>query len=1103
MPVQVDDLTNVTSTLPCNSSLFLVYFPNVTSPVTLLANITGGSVYVCFSYINPQPSPDDLSGQSTCSVVGSGEAHIGTTTAYPTYANGTSGGGGSSDAGSRITLYASLSSVKKEFNPDNETCGGNFTLSAYYCSTVIAWNITGINGNSGTINNQSGAITFNTTVIGNPEYQRCAECPPGTAFLSTDPASPFYRICAASCVGTQQYQDIDTVTGLQTCRDCDPSCGSCVAPGGPRSCTSCKAGYALLGNSADPSFTSPYWSTYSGGSSTILPSYASGAVDVSSDTRILPAPSSMVNGMTTGRCVASCPPGYATNRSVLVPVNGDAQVNTSLCSGSPTAFAAAEAAVSMLMTVCLPSAAYDSMLGRARTSDCRLYRGTAWDAHTIGGLAIAMGVPPASIFLRSCLQVNNSTGTNTTAAGGSAAAIDGEIWIWSYADAGAGVGRPSNLTVSNAAAALSDYASTSGGCNCSMLLTYAYVPGSSPPLMFNTSIGRAFALAPIDGGRSNLLDRANSAADRLPVTIQQRSAASSLPFVYTGSGAAPLASNCSVSGAVNSFTAAVLLAACVDDASSIVAPVNYPGVVRINGRLNECPQAPPPNNNNAGDGPTLPWAAVIISVPLVLLLCCCATCCTVYCRWRAKRVELVRFHTRMRRSQSMAFRDLHGDARAGVQSWQSKDLGSNPYAIANPFGSESEKEASALEMASVNGAKNGGASGLHRQKSAFGPVRSTSVKNMGHGASVVGINDEGCAGEVHASSSSSSDGMDASQVELQMRLNLAPIQEEGDGGRAVPTVDPHGPSMAAVKNPLASIAAGSHDGTMTAAEGDANSLPPLSAEAVEVVMPNPMSTPLTLAAARTASASVRLSSVPVTDTVADDWGSGSSSGAGGASRQSVRLGAMEGVGAAAAARKATLSFSQRTMELLLPGSISLGMGVQLSNTAAVIPPQSAVEVAIASTGLQPQKGGGNSSRAARVRNAMQPIAVPTDHGPAVFNIGVVRTKTEVVQTQTVRLRTVNDIKGDAEWAVSKRTLMVPSMAAASTSTTAGGGLAPGGTSASGAGAGSTGASTDSAASASATSTAAGSASPWTFTAVVKKEVVVQERNVGAVTVKRY
>jgi hypothetical protein len=125
----------------------------------------------------------------------------------------------------------------------------------------------------------------------------------------------------------------------------------------------------------------------------------------------------------------------------------------------------------------------------------------------------------------------------------------------------------------------------------------------------------------------------------------------------------------------------------------------------------------------------------------------------------------------------------------------------------------------------------------------------------------------------------------------------------------------------------------------------------------------------------------------------------------------------------------------------------------------------APQLVLSAPGSEDEVSAGNA-RANRVRNAMRvpPPPPPTETAAAVFHVEGVTVKRELVRTQTVRLRSVQDIKGDSEWAASKRNL-----------TAAGGGGADGGP----------------------------PASPWSFTAVVKKEVVLEQKAARSVTVKRW
>jgi hypothetical protein len=187
-----------------------------------------------------EPSPASAAeGLSACSIVGLGDTRISTSTAYPT-ANASD----PAQAGGRLSLYISAEAIADpNFGANDTACGGNFTLETYYCSTRVAVNVTAAAAGA-----NSSLVAVNYTVIGDPSAPLCSECPAGTAFLTTDPASPLFGICSAACAGAATYIDIDAQTGLSTCLACHPSCATCVAKGGPRACTSCAAGAVLLPN---------------------------------------------------------------------------------------------------------------------------------------------------------------------------------------------------------------------------------------------------------------------------------------------------------------------------------------------------------------------------------------------------------------------------------------------------------------------------------------------------------------------------------------------------------------------------------------------------------------------------------------------------------------------------------------------------------------------------------------------------------------------------------------------------------------------------------------------------------------------------------------
>jgi hypothetical protein len=963
VPIRVDNLEDVIeASIPCNRTLYLLYFPNVTSPLSLLANIEGGNVIVCFSYTSPEPSPSDFSGSSTCSIIGLGSTRIGTTTAYPA-TNETQAGA--------ETLFVSISSTKTEAAA-NETCGGNFTLAAFYCSAVIATNVTRLSSSNSSSAGQSAwdrvvvvngtQIAFNLTVLGDSGSPRCADCPAGTSFLSTDPTSPVFGICASACLGATQFSDIDPETGKDSCGSCDPSCGTCVAPGGPRSCTTCPDGAALLDNAEDPAFSSPYWASFAAGTA------ASGAVDAGGR-RIVPSPSAL-NGARAGRCVPRCPAGYAT---VATNVSASGRVSESLlCAGTPQSFAlaignatavddqgAAGLGSTTTFTLCLSSASPLYPVGPGPFGACTTtFPGSDLDGLLGGSLASGLGVPPAAVFLRACVNVDADT-----------------RWVWTFGAPGAA--NAVNTSAPGAAAAAAS--SSSSGCNCSYLLTYAFVPALAEPGAAGTAVSRAFALATL--ADTNAAAGVRAEAARVAVAAGAASPGR-VPFTPPGGTGLPppspaaLVANCSASAFVYSYAAPVLLDACVDTRAPfdlVPTPVQAAALSPLS--LCPLPEPPAPAFNPTGDGPAGLHAAIIL-VPLLFALLCCGMCCFGYCRWRRRRQKLVEFHSRPR-STSFATGgsgagagDMLGSARTAVTSWKAT---TNPYAATvDPF-EPTQRLPSRLPSNA-------------RFRQTFEPTRTVVLKDP------------------------------SAVVEVELTTVLPPKPQPEPAPAIAETLQPPQPStettdpvgeVVVVPNPLVE------------AEQAAEPPPsPVGVDAVEVAAPEaPPFDPLAAAL--------------------DGMGPG-----GGVEEW------------AAPARMPVMSMAQQLVEFLAPGAVTLGMGL-LSDKPAE--PQAMEPVPVPTDASA-------AARAARVRNAMrQPLPPPpVDAGPAVFNVETVRTKKELVRTQTVRLRQVNEIKGDAEWATSKRNL------------TGGGGEGE-----------------------------APAASPWSFTAVVQRDVVYEEHKGRAVVVKRF
>lgn len=936
VPIIIDNLEEVSSTLPCNSSLFLVYFPNVTTPITLVANISSGSIIICYSYLNSEPSPTDISGLSSCSIVGLGETQIGTTTAYPVT--------NSSDPSFQETLYVSVSSTKIEVNV-NETCGGNFTLQAYYCSTEIATNITHISGNSGSLSNSS--IIVNTTIIGDPSAPRCSECPKGTAFLSTDPLSSLYRICSSSCAATEQFTDIDPNTGLQTCRNCDNTCNTCVAPGGPRSCTSCPNGYTLLPNDIDPSLNNPYWSTFTTGT------YASGVINTNG-VKILPDVTQL-GSLKGGRCVPQCPPGYARNNTNVTTIQEGFTVNTDICSGENNNVANSNSSSTplVLATFCLP-------LNPGTPSpsiSCKDYApgGTTGGAtpYLPGTLALALGVPPASIFLRACVDTQTST-----------------RWVWTY-------GSPYSVNAINTTAYAYQSNLALGTCNCSYVLTYAYFPTIAKPLDSSSDFLRAIALSNISNNVNILQQRSNEAIQSLQQQIR------TLKFITPGRSPSTVAPNCSTSADYTNYNAPILIGLCSDDSTSAALAPTPERSQQLDG-LTMCYYVPFNPEPIPYTSPYIvPVAAVV--VPFFLMLFCCSGACLFYYRWRQKRIRLIQFHAR----RSVSFASINTFSADGlpksrdtIASYVPTELGSNPYATAiNPFDPLDRSGGKLTSNARI--------------RTAFEPTRSKSMKNLNN--TNITPNPE---------------------VPMNTEVEMRAVTEESS------TTQPPAIELPSEPEPKET---------------------PVESTDVQVTV-NPLESVIE----------------PVPESVIEPLPNDTDNTGTIVITSPLDFIADYGASSPSAARTPTksMSISQQVIEFLAPGSVTLGMGI-FNDTI----PEPALP-----TPISPPSSGYN--RSDRVRNAMRNAnSAPIDLGPATFNVDVVRTKREVVQTQTVRLRRVDEIKGDSEWAASKRTLTVNHSDEPNGSNNGSNGDT--------------------------------SASPWSFTAVVKKEVVVEERKVGAVTVKRF
>jgi hypothetical protein len=126
-----------------------------------------------------------------------------------------------------------------------------------------------------------------------------------------------------------------------------------------------------------------------------------------------------------------------------------------------------------------------------------------------------------------------------------------------------------------------------------------------------------------------------------------------------------------------------------------------------------------------------------------------------------------------------------------------------------------------------------------------------------------------------------------------------------------------------------------------------------------------------------------------------------------------------------------MSISQQLLELVIPGSVTLGMGI--------FSDQVADDKKLALVAEEPDTGSSSSSATSTTTLSTKPPAAQAPSAirknDGLLNVGTIKIEREVVSTQTVRLKRVEKIKGDASFnagsrselnysAVSGRTLVV-------------------------------------------------------------------------------
>ena len=900
--ITVEELENITSTIGCNSTIPVTYFPNLTQPVTLKAMISKGEVTLCHSYVieTPAPSVDD----SVCNDVGVGTTHIVTTSAYPP-PNATSNKPG------KATLYVSVKS--KPSLDDDQDCGGNFTLEIYYCSTRVALNLT---------NPPGQPVPYQT--IGDPREPLCGECPAGLSFLSTDPMSILSTICSSRCDAAGQYIDISPITGVQTCFSCHPSCSTCVAKGGVRSCTSCPFGTFLLPNSVDPSLSSPYWDGFPN-------SVRDSEVIDSRGQQIVPTTQAL-NGETSGRCLSNCPGGYVGNQQLNHP-------GSFYCSGERKNFVTEEP-IALMISFGLPLNAYPL------TSSCTVQFGSSSLAGRLAGaLSAALGVPPAAVFLRSCLDINANV-----------------RWIYTYGE----IMSPVSINVTNASIAVNSV--SKGLCNISTVATFAVILGISSPGEANDALKRAFAMTTLTTDLQLLNSRSQTFQTNLPAAVWN---APSQPI--------QLAINCTISGSLFSYAAPVLLNACAvaEDLNSI------PSIFVLASRdsATYCLPPPPPSpnepSNSQGRVALIATAVLVPALVFALLLLCC---CGAYCSWRAKRLKTIAIlQTRAKEREKANSDGLGTRERAASMSARLTQLGENPY-LGNSGKRELLREKSA------------------KMKTGFAPVAlgATVVENP------LAKTEEVITVEQEAINDVSETVEQTVHPDQQVDKNEA--QEEQDQ-----VVDNNSNQQQQ-----------QHQLEMNAVEPIHTLISEISEERVIV---NPLASVEVVD--KLAEVDAALDSIDLTrpEQSVSEWGSIQSASS---LEKNVPI---------APARGAIMSISQQLLELVIPGSVTLGMGIFSDQVADDKKLALVAEEPVDSTHASGSSGSSTSTTTLSTKPPVAQAPSATRKNDGLLNVGTIKIEREVVSTQTVRLKRVEKIKGDASFnagsrselnysAVSGRTLVV-------------------------------------------------------------------------------
>lgn len=621
-PVQPGNTTqNVTVPINCNVTRVVAYSPSTSSPIAFRADFIGGPLGLCYSYVDKVPNPGKVCAPGvkcdvTCTFTNSTNvAEYLYVTTYPSVSNP----GGADDP--FMKLFVGITSL----NVTNSSCGGTANISAFYCFQKFAPNVSAIYGDG------SNAPTPYIQDLGTSGSQRCAGCPSGAVLLGTfDSGSQYAGVCASSCLGGAEYTRHYS-TGYDMCFPCHSSCGACVDPGltgiPSRSCKACSfssPSAAYIPQSIDPAVSSPFWSA-------LAPKVVPNFVALSS---------------TSGRCVATgCPMTYASVKPATAPSGVPLSPK---CVGTPTTFV--QDTTSVLVTLCVPApqGVPTPPPGQNSTlSDCRDFITDPRAGQLATQIAGGVGVVPAAIFLRSCLDVRLK-----------------KRYVWTYGAQGRNDASIYEEADAQSAVRNATVRSLDPNCWCDVYATFAIVLAVAQPGTIMTTADLADAATVLSRDASELSRRAVQALNLLSVVDTDISQGFNVS-VYTPTSRRQLRWNRALQTGgypplrCAPFPFARVLGSC-NDSVPVSQPTGQSYLSSAN-IISFCGGKPPPYVPPSGiQTLSLPVIAAISGGILFLLLLLAALCIVWSLRYAKRKILIDEHKQRVARQKKRAA--LGGDA---------------------------------------------------------------------------------------------------------------------------------------------------------------------------------------------------------------------------------------------------------------------------------------------------------------------------------------------------------------------------------------------------------------------------------------------------------